>query len=60
MQYQKVIDEIRLIELGAQYKILSEATEHFPEKSKSKIALFIDKKMTEVCKEIDEIKFRKK
>lgn len=60
MQYQEIIDEIRLVELNAQYKLLSEAEEHFPRKSKSKIALFVDKKMTEVCNEIDDIKYRKK
>ncbi len=42
----------REFELKAQYRILSEVSEHFPKGSKHKASAFIEKKMDEIIKEL--------
>jgi hypothetical protein len=46
------MDPFRVVELRAQYEVLSHIEEMFPPNSKHKVALYVDKKMREILKEL--------
>lgn len=48
-----IYQQIGILELKAQYRILSELESKFPKKSKHKVYVFIDQKMTEILKQIN-------
>lgn len=47
------MDPFRLVELRAQYKVLSEIEDMFPRYSKHRVAEYAVKKMKEILKEIE-------
>jgi len=47
------MDPFRLVELRAQYKVLSEIEEMFPRYSTHRVAKYAVKKMREIIKEIE-------
>ena len=47
------MDPIKVIELRAQYIILSEIEEMFPPKSKHKVAKYVDRRMTDILKQLN-------
>jgi len=46
------MDPFRVVELRAQYELLSQIEEMFPPHSKHKVAMYVDKKMREILKEL--------
>jgi hypothetical protein len=47
------MNAIKVIELRAQYEVLSHIEEMFVPKSKHKVAKYVDKKMREILKELE-------
>jgi hypothetical protein len=47
------MDPLKVIELRAQYLILSEIEEMFVAKSKHKVAKYVDRKMIDILKELN-------
>jgi hypothetical protein len=47
------MDPFRLVELRAQYKVLSEIEEMFPRHSKHRVVKYAVKRMREIIKEIE-------
>lgn len=50
------MDAFRVIELRAQYEVLSQIEEMFTPKSKHRVAKHVDKKMREIIKELETFK----
>jgi hypothetical protein len=50
------MDAFRVIELRAQYEVLSQIEEMFTPKSKHRVAKYVDKKMREIIKELETFK----
>jgi hypothetical protein len=50
------MDAFRVIELRAQYEVLSHIEDMFTPKSKHKVAKHVDKKMREIIKELETFK----
>ncbi len=53
---QNSVDPFKIIELRAQYEVLSHIEEMFTPKSKHRVAKYVDKKMREIIKEIENLK----
>ena len=51
--YLKTMDQLRIIELQAQYEVLSHVEEMFTPKSKHRVARYVDKRMREILKELE-------
>jgi len=47
------MDPFRVVELRAQYEVLSHIEEMFTPKSKHRVAKYVDKKMREILKELE-------
>jgi hypothetical protein len=47
------VDPFKIVELRAQYEILSHIEDMFPSHSKHKVAMYVDKKMREILKELE-------
>jgi hypothetical protein len=47
------MDPFKVVELRAKYEVLSEIEDMFPPHSKHKVAVYVDKKMREILKEIE-------
>jgi hypothetical protein len=47
------MDPFKLLELRAQYQVLSEIESMFPLYSKNKVAIHVNKKMREILKEME-------
>ena len=47
------MDPFKLVELRAQYEVLSHIEEMFTAKSKHRVAKYVDKKMRDIIKEIE-------
>ena len=47
------MDPFRVVELRAQYEVLSHIEEMFTSKSKHRVAKYVDKKMREILKELE-------
>jgi len=54
------MDPFRVVELRAQYEVLSHIEEMFPTNSKHKVAKYVDKKMREILKELEIKNFKSK
>ena len=54
------MDPFRVVELRAQYEVLSSIEEMFVPKSKHKVAKYVDKKMREILKELEIKNFKSK
>jgi hypothetical protein len=54
------MDPFRVVELRAQYEVLSHIEEMFVPKSKHRVAKYVDKKMREILKELEIEKIKKK
>lgn len=50
------MDAFRVIELRAQYEVLSQIEDMFTPKSKHRVAKHVDKKMREIIKELETFK----
>ncbi len=46
------MDPFRVVELRAQYEVLSHIEDMFPPNSKHRVAKYVDKKMREILKEL--------
>lgn len=47
------MDPFRIVELRAQYEVLSHIEDMFTPKSKHRVAKYVDKKMREILKELE-------
>jgi hypothetical protein len=54
------MDPFRVVELRAQYEVLSHIEEMFVPKSKHRVAKYVDKKMREILKQLEIEKIKKK
>jgi hypothetical protein len=50
------VDAFRVIELRAQYEVLSQIEDMFSPTSKHRVAKYVDKKMREIIKELETFK----
>ena len=50
------MDAFRVIELRAQYEVLSQIEDMFSPTSKHRVAKYVDKKMREIIKELETFK----